>query len=427
MMKPTVVILAGGIGKRFVPFITSKPLFPFFGIPLLKHLLDQLTRTGWGQVIVVASADNFSDIKRLISSQRQMTVVVQNRPSGMADALLTVENRIANKPILVVNATDVVADSLLINLKTQILKRKPLIAACRVSSYFPGGYLVFAGKRLVGIREKPGEGKEPSDLVKLVFDYFSSAQEILTLIKATTSDKDDAYEKALSVLIQTRPVEVVSYEDYWQPFKYSWHILDMVEVFLKERLIPGREGAEVEKMAVVDKGVFLGKGVRVMAGAVIKAPSYIGVNTVVGNNVLIRESIIEGDCVIGFGSEVARSYIGENCWLHTNYIGDSVLESDVAFGSGAVTGNFRLDGKEVGVDVLGGKLLTSKIKLGALVAKGVKVGVNASLMPGVSLGTMAMIGPGTLVKEPILANTRVFVKQTLLSKGRLSEKDDKKR
>ena len=426
-MIPTVVVLAGGVGKRFEPFVANKPLFPFFGKPLLQHLLEQLARVGWQRVVVVASIENVKEIKRLTVSNKQVSVVVQVKPKGMADALLTIAPKIHSSSIFVMNAADVVDDSLFQLVKDKLKQNIPFIVAKKVTKYYNLGYLEFKAGRLKGIVEKPGEGKEPSDLAKLVFDYFPSAREFLTLVKATTSDKDDTYEKALSVLIQTRPVEVVSYEDYWQPFKYSWHILDMVEVFLKERLIPGREGAEVEKMAVVDKGVFLGKGVRVMAGAVIKAPSYIGVNTVVGNNVLIRESIIEGDCVIGFGSEVARSYIGENCWLHTNYIGDSVLESDVAFGSGAVTGNFRLDGKEVGVDVLGGKLLTSKIKLGALVAKGVKVGVNASLMPGVSLGTMAMIGPGTLVKEPILANTRVFVKQTLLSKGRLSEKDDKKR
>ena len=42
----------------------------------------------------------------------------------------------------------------------------------------------------------------------------------------------------------------------------------------------------------------------------------------------------------GFNTDITRSYIGDNCWFHSNYIGDSVLEGNVSMGSGAAIGKF---------------------------------------------------------------------------------------
>ena len=113
---------------------------------------------------------------------------------------------------------------------------------------------------------------------------------------------------------------------------------------------------------------------------------------------MVRETQVGEDCLIGSFSEVARSYIGNNVFLHRNYIGDSVLDNDVMFGAQAVTGNLKFDGQKVFSEVNEEKVDTNKNKLGAIVGNLSKVGVNTTIFPGVKIGKKTWIGPGEKVK-----------------------------
>src|SRR5690606_29643304 len=120
---------------------------------------------------------------------------------------------------------------------------------------------------------------------------------------------------------------------------------------------------------------------------------------------LVRESILEESAVVGFGSEVARSYIGPSCDLHHAYVGDSVLEKKVHFGYGAHTANLRFDHKPITVKDLNNRQETDKVKLGALIAEGAELGVNVSLLPGVTVGQNALVFPGMVVNECVPDNS----------------------
>src|SRR3989304_3305566 len=92
-------------------------------------------------------------------------------------------------------------------------------------------------------------------------------------------------------------------------------------------------------------GVVLGRDVKIYPGAHVVGPALIGQGSIIGHNALVRGSIVGPRCVVGFGSEVARSYLGESVELHHNYAGDSVLDAGSSMGFGAVTANYRLDGR----------------------------------------------------------------------------------
>ena len=105
--------------------------------------------------------------------------------------------------------------------------------------------------------------------------------------------------------------------------------------------------------------------------------------------------------MIGFASEVARSFLGHDVWTHSNYVGDSVIGNNVSFGAGCVTGNLRLDEKNVLVDYDGKKLDTQTTKFGIVVGDNVRFRVNASIMPGVKIGGGSFIGAGIVVAQNI--------------------------
>jgi bifunctional UDP-N-acetylglucosamine pyrophosphorylase/glucosamine-1-phosphate N-acetyltransferase len=135
--------------------------------------------------------------------------------------------------------------------------------------------------------------------------------------------------------------------------------------------------------------------------------------------------MIGAGSVVGFASEVARSWVGEKCWFHRNYVGDSVLEGRVAMGAGAVTANLRLDEGEVESVVKGKKTATGRVKLGLMSGAGVKIGVNSAVMPGVKIGGGSFLGPGTVLREDIPDGKAVFVEQKhVVKKNRVSSPEE---
>ncbi len=156
--------------------------------------------------------------------------------------------------------------------------------------------------------------------------------------------------------------------------------------------------------------VYIDDDVKIFEYTKIVGPTYIGKGSVIGNNNIIRNSYIGMGCVTGFSTDITRSYIGDNCWFHTNYIGDSVLVGNVSMGSGAKLANLRLDDGEIYSTVAGEKIATGRKKLGALIGSGVRIGVNTSIMPGVKIGKGSFIGSQVMLDKDLPDNSYCIVK-----------------
>lgn len=404
MSQVTAVVLAGGIGKRFQPFVTDKTLFPFCGQSLIERTLKQLTDAGIRQIIVATNRHNHESIAAVASRfDADIQLSQQNEPKGMADALLSVRELLPEKDIIVTNAGDMVSDHLLRELLTSINGQYGVITGMVTPTYQPLGYLVLDGARVTGIAEKPGADKMPSDVANLVFHYFSQTGEFVNELSAIsqTETTDDIYEQALTRLLQRHEFGLYRYEGPWQKLKFGYHVLDMMNFFFAD--LPNYQHPEthIAETATIRGNVYIEQGARIFDGATIIGPAYIGAKAIVGNNALVRQSMVESEAVIGFGSEVARSYIGHKCDLHHAYVGDSVLEHHVHFGYNAHTANLRFDQKAITLKLPQGKLETDKNKLGALIAAHTEIGVNASILPGIGFGTHALVYPAAVVHEPL--------------------------
>ena len=388
-----VLILAGGVAKRMWPITTNKNLLPFFGKSLIAHSIESLEKAGLQNLIVVVTPKIKKEIKSAIG---QAKIVVQEKPLGQADAILRAEKKIKDAPLLIVNANDFFKPSLFTQLGEKMKSNiDALLVGLKTDHYLPMGYLKVKEGRVLSVVEKPGKGKEPSNMVKLVVDFYKKPGLLLQFLKETKSKRDDVYEIAMDRMMKKGiKFGLIEYQDSWATIKYPWDILGMTEFFLEEKLKPFLR---------------LNKEARFFPGAVVKN-SYIGKNVILGNNVLVRDSIIEDNCVIGYNTEIVRSYVGRDCWFHANYIGDSVLEENISFGSGARTGNLRLDEKEI---------VPGRAKLGAIIGRDVRVGINTSIMPGISIGSGSFVGPGLVLRENLKEDSFCYVKQELVIKKNL--------
>lgn len=400
-----VVLLAAGRSIRMKP-IADKNFLKFLGKPLIEHQIGALIRASFKDILIMGGGHNLAALKKLVRDKHfkaKITVREQKDLNlGMAGAILSAESFLKREPFLVVSANDVVDPSAYDLVHANLNARQGLIVAYKVSKYFPGGYLKTNPRGVVTkIIEKPGAGHEPSKLVNIVIHYHNEPKLLIEALKKISSKKDDRYECALQELFDKKVAyRALLFNGFWQPVKYPWHVLKLMEYFLNKADFKGKN-VEVAKTAQINGNVYLEDGVRVLDNAVICGPAYIGKNSVIATNALVRQSHMGDNCVIGFGSEVARSYVGNNVWTHTNYIGDSIIGNNVSFGAGTVTGNLRLDEKNIFVAVNGDKVDCGSNKFGLITGDNVRAGINTSFMPGVKVGSDSFIGAGIVVAQDI--------------------------
>src|SRR3989338_1191922 len=269
----TLLLLAGR-SKRFAP-LEEKSLWPFLGKPLLAHQMERLKSGGLKDIIFVGGQHNLEEVDKLLPGVP--SVEQENLNLGMRGALLSALPQCKNEPVCIVSGNDVVEPAAYAALLAASTKPgvDGAILAQRVKRYFPGGYLMTSGtgkeQRVAGIVEKPGAGKEPSDLVNIVAHIHNHPEKLLDALEDVSSDRDDAYEVALTKLCKSLNYVVVPYDGQWDAVKYPWHILSLTERFLGELHAKAASGkpfdfaqdrlsaasAEVHPSAVIEGAVIL--------------------------------------------------------------------------------------------------------------------------------------------------------------------------
>jgi len=408
MNNLTVLLLSGGKSTRFWP-LPHKMLLPFLGKSFIEHQINFLKTVGCEDIVVVVN----SEIATQINGEG-ITVETQ-QGEGQAAAILSARQFITDNPLLVLNADDVISSSLISRL-LEFSGRKNLLTGFHTTEYFPGGYLELVGKQVKRVIEKPGKDKTPSSYVRLVCDYFSRGIDIINYLEKVPHavKSDDRYERALSaMMVAGEQFEMLSYSDTWLPIKYPWHTLAAMDYFLATITSSQIDASvQVHATATITGLVVLEAGVRVMEYAKLVGPLYIGKNTIIGNHTMVRSSMIGENSVIGFGSDITRSYIGSNTWLHTNYVGDSVLANNVGVGAGAVFANLRFDEKNVNSTVTKERIDTGRSKLGVMIGENSRIGVGVHTMPGIKIGSNCVVGATVLLDHDVPDNTRIFTKQS---------------
>ncbi|MBI3331902.1 NTP transferase domain-containing protein [Candidatus Peregrinibacteria bacterium] len=418
----TLLLLAGR-SRRFWP-LTEKTLFPIAGKTLLGQQMETLKAGGCKDIILVAGEHNLKAAHKMYPSLK--IIEQEDLEGGMQAALLSALPSLRKEQVLILGGNDVIEPKALKELQKAAERPDAMgaILAKKVRSYFPGGYLVTKAGRVLGVKEKPGAGNEPSDLVNIVAHIHNDASVLLKALEKVKSKKDDGYEVALTALMEEHVYRVVPYNGLWQPVKYPWHLLELLPIFLSSLQksspaprSPARAGeggiaksASIHKSAVIDGSVVIGEHVKVLPHASIVGPCVVGDGTVIGTGALVRGSSIGKRCVIGFGSEVKDSIVSDDVWTHMTYLGDSIVGNNVAFGGRATTGNFRLDEGEIFSASRKERIGTGRTKLGAVVGEGSRIGICVGLNPGIKIGQKSFISGGIYVTDDVPDGSFVSMK-----------------
>ena len=410
------IILAGGEGKRVFPLAANspKPMFKLLGKPLIHHVVDVLKEAKLKDYIIVVGHHG-EQIKNYLKDGSELGVNIQyttqNQSLGMADALKTTEKLTENN-FFVVNADDIFEASLIKQMyrKFKETEVEIVLSSKPVRETWKFGIIQVNDDQVTDFVEKPPRGNEPSNLAvvgvyiltKKIFDYYR---------KIPVSDHQ--YEDAILNFIQNKNlVKAVSYDGFFAGYKYPWDLFainkHLMDTKLSESII--KEDVNISERATVEGKVWLEKGIKVFEGACIRGPCYIGENSVVGGNSLVRDySSLGRKCVVGFSTEIKHSLIGDDCWFHINYIGDSIIGNNCLFGAGTITANYRFDESNIKVQIGKNRINSNTNKLGAIIGDNCKTGINTCLEPGIKVGPQSMVGPSVNLQEDLKPGKIILV------------------
>ena len=220
------VVLAGGLGTRFLPLSKAVPkeLWPVVDKPVIHYVLEEIRAIGLDQVILVlpskeslaisyfkrdiklekilekrkkeqtlAVLKNFQDLYKGIS----FSFIFQEKPLGDGDAILKAKTKIGREPFALLFC-DVIVESKIPSM-FQLLKvfktsQRPVVALSKVSKDEVSAFGIAAvekiAKRFFKIKkivEKPKAEEAPSDLALVgkyiltpeVFDYLEAQKKAM--------------------------------------------------------------------------------------------------------------------------------------------------------------------------------------------------------------------------------------------------------
>jgi len=429
------VILAGGTGKRIFPLAVNKPkpMFKILGKPLIQHVIETLKKAGLKDFIVVIG-HNGEQIREYLADGSKLGVnidyTVQKEALGMANALETAKGLVEDN-FFVVNADDIFESSLIKEMTKQFKEgNADIVLSCKpVEETWKFGIIRVEDDKVVDFVEKPPRGQEPSNLAvvgvyilpKRIFDYYK---------KIPVSDHQ--YEDAIQKFIQDKNVvRAVSYDGFFAGYKYPWDLFTINKHLMNTRIKKQtiEDDVEISERTQVEGNIWIRRGTRILEGACIRGPCYIGENSFIGNNSLVwNYSSIGDNCVVGFSTEIKHSLIGDNCWFHINYIGDSIISDNCLFGAGTITANFRFDEKNVKARIEGKMVDSDTDKLGAIVGDNCKTGINACLSPGVKIGPHSIVGPNVNLQNDLKPGKIISVdkKSYVVTENRITISSEKK-
>ncbi len=397
------VILAAGESSRFWPLNKKhKSLFKLMGKALMCYKIENLEKAGIREIIIVQKSkkDIEDDLKCYpLPKNLRIKYVLQEKPLGTGHALKVAEKYL-NEKTLVLYGDDFYSTK---DLKKS-LSKFPSLLVREMKNPLAFGVIVPKKNCVKEITEK--SNKPPSNLVN-AGGYFISKTILKEKIGKSPRGEYEITDYIRKLIKKTKLYFFRA--ENWLPTSYAWDLLDINEHLLKD--IKTKIKGKVEKNRHFKGPVVVENGTIIKSGTYIEGPVYIGKNCKIGPNCYIRPfTCIEDDCVIGQAVEIKNSIIGSSSHIsHLNYVADSIIGENCNLGAGTILANLRFDGKNIQSTVKGKLVDTQRQKFGAVLGRGVKTGINVSIMPGVLIGENAIIGPNSLVKENI-KDRKIFYK-----------------
>jgi glucose-1-phosphate thymidylyltransferase len=328
------LILSGGAGTRLRPIThtSAKQLVPVANKPVLFYGIEALVDAGVEEIGIIIAPETGGEIREAAGDGSQfgakITYIVQDKPAGLAHAVLTAEDFIGDSPFVMYLGDNLLRDGIRGLVSTfRADEPQALILLTPVDDPQSYGVAELDGERILRLIEKP---KDPPSNLALVGVYlFTSA--IFAAAKSLEPSWRGEYEitEAIQALIDDgQKVQSEIVRGWWKDTGQLADMLEANRLVLEEidtRLDGEIDNSKVEGRVIVEEGAkVVGSVIRgpavIGAGACIE-DAYIGPYTSIGEGVHVRRSEVEhsivlsGSVVEDLGTRMEASLLGRNVKL----------------------------------------------------------------------------------------------------------------
>src|SRR5918997_1757562 len=233
------LILSGGAGTRLRPIThtSAKQLVPVANKPVLFYGIEALVQAGITEVGIVIAPQTGVEIREAVGDGSrfgaEVPFIVQDEPKGLAHALLTAEEFLAEDPFVMYLGDNLLRDGI-VELAARFRTSEPdaLILLTPVPDPQHYGVAELNGERVVRLVEKPAE--PPSDLALVgVYMFGPSIFGAARSIEPSARGELEITDAIQRLIDNSRSVESHTVSGWW---KDTGQLADMLEA---NRLGPG--------------------------------------------------------------------------------------------------------------------------------------------------------------------------------------------
>ncbi len=198
------IVLAGGTGTRLFPTtqVISKQLLPVYDKPMIYYPLSVLMLVNIRDILIISTPKDIEFFKELLGNGKglglNLTYEVQEKPKGLADALIVGEEFIQKDSVCLILGDNIIYGERLPQFLEKSIKENTgaTIFGYYVSDPSSYGVIEFDKKgKVLGVEEKPKKPKSNYAIIGLYL-YNNKATEIAKKIKGK-SDNDKKYTDSL--------------------------------------------------------------------------------------------------------------------------------------------------------------------------------------------------------------------------------------
>jgi len=347
------LVLAGGKGTRLKPFTHTiqKQLFPVANKPILHFIIEKIVRSGISDIGVIVGP-NKEQVKESLGDGSKwncrITYIEQDRPGGLAHAVLTAKDFLGESPFLMYLGDNLLSEELDDFLREFVDSGFPAsITLTRVQN--PSAYGIVeidSHGNVVRLLEKPKN--PPSNLA--IVGIYAFTRRIFDAISRTKPSARGELEITDAIQKLCEDGENINYriiKGWWEDTGTVQSLLD-ANLLVLSSLKPSSpyaipEGVVVKGNVEIGEGTVFGKNTVIIGPVSIGSNCSIGPNAFIGpyasvgntctiKNAQVISSIILENTIVDCSEQIVFSIIGKNCVITSDSAPNGVKKTTLAVG-----------------------------------------------------------------------------------------------
>ncbi len=309
------IILAAGKGTRMRPLTNQipKPLIPICNFPTLIFVVNKILNAGIDSIGLVVSPNDkekFEEFIRKFNLDKNVNIIIQETPLGVAHAVKTANKFIKNEDFLLYLGDNLIQDELeIFKNNFQIDSPDALLLLKEIDNPKMFGVAELnSNNQLIGIEEKPNK---PKSNLAVTGIYFFKNKILKEINKISFSERGELeITDAIDNLLENGFVQGFKLKGWWVDTGERNQILEANSFIMKEIINGGYsnlyENYERKNNYLIGVNSKL-KNIKVNGYAII------------GDDVILNSTTLNNNVSISSNSNISNSSISNSIILEQNY------------------------------------------------------------------------------------------------------------